>query len=466
MKNRPKPLRKIMLLIAAVCAAPSLAFAQAPAASAEAPAAPPADAPPPAPAAVPPADAEVAPADAVAPAPTLSDVAAKVDGLEEAYGGTKVIVDSLAKIKLSGYIQARLGLHENSAAGVLNNSTATIFDRFYVRRARLKVLYAGTNMEYMLQIDATGAGTVLKDAEASFVDTWTPFNFKLTGGQFKVPFGYEVLQSSGDREMMERSRFIRAFFPNERDRGLRLQASRNWFRFAAAVVNGNFIQDGTANGAYANTDPNGWKDVIGRVGVDFDWLVAGVSGSYGKTLATTLVTSTPAAPATYLAWMRTRVGADVQAYLDVPNVGGLALKGEFAWQNDHNVDATKVADPCNDVSSLGWYALAVQNIGDYLGVVFRVDQYKWNMASDAATCAVDAYSNNPWLAPSNTTTTTYGGGLLAYVSGNLKFSVIGEKVTGRRNYAEYTTPATMPKTYVWQPGSDDDRITFQLQAKF
>src|SRR5678815_2110724 len=193
--------------------------------------------------------------------------------MDETLGGVKATVDSLSKIKVSGYVQGRLELHEFSAAGVDANNKPTIYDRFYVRRGRLKVVYAGHNAEYMLQIDATGDGVVLKDAEASFVDTWTPFNFKLTAGQFKVPFGYEVLQSSGDREMPERSRFIRQFFPNERDRGVRLQASREWFRFSGAVVNGNFIQDAI----YANTDPNGWKDVIGRIGGDFDWFVFGLS---------------------------------------------------------------------------------------------------------------------------------------------------------------------------------------------
>jgi hypothetical protein len=458
------------LLLAALCSAPTLAFAQAAPAPAAPPAAPPAaDAPvppsdaPAVPAAIPPV--EESPADAVAPQPTLSDVAARLDGLEESYGVTKGTVDSLSKIKVSGYIQARLGLHENSAAGVLNNNTATIFDRFYVRRGRLKVTYAGTNMEYVLQIDATGSGVVLKDAEASFIDTWTPFNFKLTAGQFKVPFGYEVVQSSGDREMPERSRFIRQFFPNERDRGLRLQASRDWFRFSAAVVNGNFIQDSSAGGVYANTDPNGAKDVIGRIGADFDWIVGGVSGSYGKAMTTTLGNPT-SNPATYIAWDRLRVGADLQMYLDIPSVGGLAIKGEVAWQKDKNVAASKVADPCNDVSALGWYATAIQNIGDHFGVVFRVDQYLWNMTSDAAACPVDRFSSNAWLAPPKTKTTTFGGGLLLYANANLKFSVIGEKVNGRRNYSEVTTPATTPKTYTWAPGSDDDRITFQLQARF
>ena len=95
---------------------------------------------------------------------------------------------------------------QDSVSGVDCRTSPTNLDRFSVRRGRLKATYAGENAEYMLQIDATGDGVVLKDAEATFVDTWTPFNFRLTAGQFKVPFGYEVLQSSADREMPERAR--------------------------------------------------------------------------------------------------------------------------------------------------------------------------------------------------------------------------------------------------------------------
>jgi hypothetical protein len=202
---------------------------------------------------------------------------------------------------------------------------------------------------------------------------------------------------------------------------------------------------------------------------DFDWLVFGVSGSYGKAMNTTLgkaasvsgmdtngdgkitgdeITLTPAVPATYVAWNRSRIGADVQTYFDVPSVGGLALKGEFAWQNDKNVDATKVADPCSDVSALGWYALGVQNIGDHFGVVFRVDQFIYNMAARTGCASL-------MTTPTSQKTTTYGGGLLVYGSSNIKLSVIGEKVTGFKI-------TTIPAKY----GTFDDRVTFQLQAKF
>ena len=82
-------------------------------------------------------------------------------------------------------------------------------------------------------------------------------------GQFKVPFGYEVLQSSADREMPERARVIRALFPGERDRGARLTARYEWFSFMGALVNGNFTQGDPVFNAF---DQNRYFDTYLRVG--------------------------------------------------------------------------------------------------------------------------------------------------------------------------------------------------------
>src|SRR6185503_7851265 len=149
----------------------------------------------------------------------------------------------------------------------------------------LKTVYEGTNAEYLLQIDAVGDGVTLKDAEATFVDTWTPFNFRLTMGQFKWPFGYEVLQSSGDREMPERSLVIRKLFPGERDRGVRLSGRHDWLRFSTAIINGTAFTSDAA--AYTTYDQTSFKDVAGRIGGDFGFLAVGGSFHWGHELKTT-----------------------------------------------------------------------------------------------------------------------------------------------------------------------------------
>src|SRR5262249_2047214 len=138
----------------------------------------------------------------------LSALEGKVDGLQESYLETKTTVDALNRLKFSGYIQGRFEWHDDSIDGVnLQNRPATT-TRFLVRRGRLKATYAGTLAEFILQIDATGSGVELKDAEATLIEPWTGENIRLTVGQFKWPFGFEVLQSSSVREMPERSLVI------------------------------------------------------------------------------------------------------------------------------------------------------------------------------------------------------------------------------------------------------------------
>jgi len=155
-----------------------------------------------------------------------------------------------------------------------------------VRHGYLGVKYEGKNAEYFLQIDGnSNEGVVLKDAEATFVDTWTPFHLRVTLGQFKVPFGYEIMQSDADRELPERSQVVLSLFPGDRDRGLRLQARYQMFLLKIALVNGaSFGQKDPSNfqGVVQNGyDPNGFKTVVGRLGADLGWLVGGISGMWG-----------------------------------------------------------------------------------------------------------------------------------------------------------------------------------------
>ena len=383
----------------------------------------------------------------------LANLEGKAEGAEESLAATKSVADKLSKIKVSGYIQGRYEWHGDST-----NYGSGATNQFLVRRGRVKTVYDGTNAEYLLQIDAASTGVTLKDAEATFVDTWTPLGLRLTMGQFKWPFGYEVTQSSGDREMPERAAVIRAMFPGERDRGVRLSGKYEALRFAFAIVNGN--------GTSANNDLNGFKDVVGRVGVDMGWIVGGLSGYLGHPLtvkaATAFsstgkdtnadgkitadeVTFTAAAPASYTVASRKRIGADAQTYLDVPGIGGFALKGEAILSKDTNLAlGATAADPCKDVTSFGWILTASQNIGDYLGIAARVDSYD-PLFSKSLSDACRA--KNPALGTGDRKT-TYAGGVLIYPSGNIKGTLIYEHVDEQNNDVK------------------NDVFTAQLQARF
>jgi hypothetical protein len=395
-------------------------------------------------------------------APTLDErlgaVETKLAGTEETVGAMQASVDGLKKIKIGGFIQGRYEYHQDAVDGWSNYKNE---NRFYVRHAYLGAKYEGKNGEYFLQIDANNNdGVVLKDAEATFVDTWTPFNFRLTLGQFKVPFGYEITQSDADREMPERSSVITGLFPGDRDRGLRLQGTYDIFRLKVALVNGaSFGQKDPSNyqGVVQNGyDPNGFKTVVGRLGVDTGWLAGGLSGMWGRTLDTAILpnpTTTPPTVASYLYYEQLRLGADVQGYVDVPSVGGLAVKGEIIWARKRNLDYDLgPANDCLDRKSLGWMITVVQNFGPYLGLALRFDQFDPLLSSTVdARCYDTTITPKPSAAISSRDKdrlNRLGAALLLHGSSTIKF--------------------TLSYEHLWEQGTSvaNDILTAQLQARF
>jgi hypothetical protein len=455
----------VTLLAVSLFAAPAVLAQEATGAGSQAPAAseatPPVEiATPAAPTPAPEAAASVAPAIDQ----RLGALESKLAGTEETVGAMQSSVDGFKKLKIGGFIQGRYEYHQDAVDGTLRPKNE---NRFYVRHAYLGAKYEGKNAEYFLQIDANNNdGFALKDAEASLVDTWTPFHLKLTLGQFKVPFGYEILQSDADREMPERSQVILSLFPGDRDRGLRLQGSYEMLRLNVALVNGaSFGQKDPSNyfGVVQNGyDPNGFKTLVGRVGVDLGSLVGGFSWMWGRTLDTkfgaldvvdTSSTAGKLLPDTYTYYEQTRLGADVEGYVDVPELGGLAVKGELIWARRTNLDyAGTPANSCLNSQSLGWMVTVVQNIGSYLGVALRLDQFDPLLSSTVdSKCYDTAVTPKPTSAIAARDTdrlTRLGVAALLYASSNIKF--------------------TLSYEHPWEqgPAVANDIVTAQLQARF
>jgi hypothetical protein len=288
-------------------------------------------------------------------------------------------------------------------------------------------------------------------------------HFKLTLGQFKLPFGYEITQSDADRELPERATVITSIFPGDRDRGVRLQAKYEMLRLSVALVNGaSFGQKDPSNafGVVQNGyDPNGFKTVVGRLGVDLGGLVGGLSGMWGRTVDTTFgkldvvdtskTAGTPL-PDTYTYFAQTRLGADVQGYVDVPEVGGLAVKGEVIWASKTNLEyAGTPSDSCLNRQSLGWIVTLVQNIGPYLGVAFRLDQFDPLLAGSVDSKCSEAAKPAAAIAARNTDRLTrLGSALLLHGSANVKF--------------------TLSYEHLWEQAAavSNDIVTAQLQARF
>ncbi len=285
----------------------------------------------------------------------LTAVAQQAQEAQEAAEKERSILE---RLEFSGYIQARFEVAQES-------TLADPLDRFFVRRGRLKATYDADWSKYVLQIDASSSGLSLKDAEVHLIEPWTPYKLELAFGQMKWPFGYEVLESSSAREFPERSRVVRAFASNERDRGAKFIAKAGWFRFQGGVFDGNGID---RPAPYFGRDNDNAKDVIGRVGFEVKWISGGVSGWYGQTYRH--ASDAPGAPPAD--WFpRTRLGADLQLKGDVIPLGTSILKAEYIagrtyWQSGRE----QFGAP-----ALGWYLALNQYLGKNNVVSFRYDYF-------------------------------------------------------------------------------------------
>jgi len=154
------------------------------------------------------------------------------------------------KVKLSGYIQSQFTSDQAAEPGT----------DFRVRRARLKLEAPVTDLAALtLQIDA--ARTVeLKDAYLDLgrqADLW---RFRM--GQAKVPFMYEVLESSSARLEPERTLLATTLFPGERDVGAWLHLKN----VLGDQVPGTTLDLGAMSGNGASAaDNNDSKDLVARM---------------------------------------------------------------------------------------------------------------------------------------------------------------------------------------------------------
>jgi hypothetical protein len=347
---------------------------------------------------------------------TLKD---KVSGIEERIATAESDLAKLTKIKISGYIQAQWQHFEASSTYPSNY--------FSIRRARIKIQYEPVNgVVFVLQPDFQPGNITIKDAYVLVNDRWLK-TFSLWAGKFNRP-DYEVEYSSSNREVPERSRVIRAIYPDERAIGAKLEINppKLPLKVQLALFNGN---DGIGvntpnynlmsgkwdniNSVGQNTDLDNFKDFMGRVTYGFKFgsfggLTIGAHGYYGQIKANskdllksdysydkTLDNVGKSAPKQW-------IGFEGQLYMDI--LGGLTLKGEYIFGVNstpgYSVNATVVTNPStikNDTVFLttlstkyvnsapaisrnfnGYYIYLVKNIGKRHQVAVRYDYYNPN----------------------------------------------------------------------------------------
>ncbi len=249
----------------------------------------------------------------------------------------KAITDitRLDKIRFSGYVQFRYESFENTREADPPGPRIPITDRFTIRRMRMTLNARPTNKTFIKwEFEGSSLDIQSRDTFVSYFVNGNPATgYTVTFGQMKVPFGFEIAQSSGQRETLERARVIRFFYPSERDRGIKVTSptGKRWI-YDLGLYNG-VVGPGTQ--AIGLNDNNNNKDVIGRIRTSQlnNKLDAGFSFHLGNSLRTALFAGEPARPsgpasaANPYENERITLGADVQYQLRE----GTELRGEFLW---------------------------------------------------------------------------------------------------------------------------------------
>jgi len=322
------------------------------------------------------------------------------------------------QIELGGFIQGQFIANEASGDGVDAQGRPENTDRFEVRRARLKLTYSADPAEAVLHIDALPSGLRVLEAEVSGKLNWQGDAYtKLTAGLFRIPFGWELQESTSRHPFPERSLWANRLFPGVRDVGARVSGAA-WDEaliYQVAIQNGNPIGDSV----FPGLDPNGFKDVTARVGTHVGVLRAGVSGLVGEGYlppaeddAETADGDETHGPIDYSRWA---AGADVVLALDVPPLGELGLYAEavyaknldrssarnlpaIVFEDDGGIEAA--SGEVEDRNQLGWYVGALQHLGELFAAGARFDYFDRDVVSEddqltALTLVAHAYPADP-----------------------------------------------------------------------
>ena len=328
------------------------------------------------------------------------------EALEQRVEFLESTVQVLQRLKVSGYVQVQnqWGGPDASLKIGTANETGEAFNRFGIRRGRIKFAYATGLASAVFQLDATEKGVGVKDAYLNVKDPWIG-TMGVKAGVFDRPFGYEISYSSSQRESPERSTVFQTLFPNERDLGamLTLQPSKtspwNILKLEAGLFAGNGI----------NPETDNLRDFIGHLSVTKDWNRAGFGAGISYYNGEALV----AAENAY--FQREYLGFDARFTLD-SGLGLTKLSGEYL---------TGKQPGAGDFN--GGYAMLVQYLGRTpLGLVGKYD----------------------WFAPETTRRETIGFGMFINLNP-------GIRLTGYYELTENTGDDL-----------DDNVFTLRLQYKF
>lgn len=184
-------------------------------------------------------------------------------------------IEQTQKHRLSGYSQIRLQSMQGSAGAA---------DRFEFAVPRGRIYMQGRLSErtnYRFQIDARGS-RMLGDSPVEVLDVYVTLkDFPFLGqqmrvGQFRLPFGYELVEPSEERLAPERSAMIQALFPDfsHYDRGAMLSGTTlGGIKWSGGIFNGSGIRGG---------DDDQRKILVGTVAKPLGNMKVGAGAHFGR----------------------------------------------------------------------------------------------------------------------------------------------------------------------------------------
>jgi len=398
---------------------------------------------------------------------------AELTQVEEVQQRTETLEEEVAKLKklkISGYIQTQYQYGEKDASlgvGKANNQPEESFDRFGIRRGRIKFTYEEALASGVVQLDITEKGLGVKDAYLNVKDPWLN-TLQLRAGIFDRPFGNEISYSSSRRESPERSTVFQTLFPGERDLGamLILQPAKtsqwNFLKLEAGFFAGNGIEQESDN----RKDFIGHLSATKNIGDNVSWgagisyyngsVYQGSENIYSMDGSVFIVNNALTNKGKFA--KREYVGFDVQ--FSTMSIAGLTqLRAEYLFGQQPGAAKSSKSPTTSQLPTVdtyirdfdGGYILLVQDLGDLpFSAVLKYDWYDPNTQVSGNQVGENGTSE------ADLSLSTFGIGALWKVSNNLRLQ------------AYYEIKKNETTTQIANRNEDlkDNVFTLRLQYKF
>lgn len=408
-------------------------------------------------------------------ADTLKSENARIEQLEQRTAWLDKAVKKLNNFKVSAYIQGQYQYGQKDATlkvGGSNEDRNKSFNRFGIRRGRIKFEYTEGIGTAAVQLDVNDKEVGFRDLYIGVMDPWTKRN-SLMAGIFNRPFGHEIGYSTSGLESPERATIIQYFFPDERDLGamLTLQTREgtplDFLKLEAGLFAGNSI----------NPDTDNKKDFIGhlsakrRIGGWGEW-GGGVSYYHGfvfnptsteyRMVGHTFVPIDKGKTGTFM--KREYFGLDAQFSFSSA-IGKTKLRGEVLWGRQPGIAGSSKSPNYNkrpeDLPEnalyrrpfTGYFFYFVQDIGrSPFSAVLKYDAYDPNTDLKGDEAGVEgSYTSHTDLAQH-----TIGVGGLWRINKNLRLQA----------YYEFNRNEKSKSVAGYETNRQDDVFTLRLQYKF